>query len=93
MKRIALFSLASVLFVGCNDAAQPVDDEVVVHELKALTKSQTSRRLQESSECRSLVFPSRHRGNSPPPSDTPIRPMSRENKKYTSAASPTPVGG
>ena len=35
MKRIALFSLASVIFVGCNDATQPVDDEVVVHELKA----------------------------------------------------------
>ena len=35
MKRIALFSLASVLFVGCNDATQPVDDELVVHELKA----------------------------------------------------------
>ena len=36
MKRIALFSLASVLLVGCNDATQPVDDEtVVVHELKA----------------------------------------------------------
>ncbi len=34
MKRIALFSLASVLFVGCNDAGQ-LDDEVVVHELKA----------------------------------------------------------
>ena len=35
MKRISLFSLASVLLVGCNDATQPVDDEVVVHELKA----------------------------------------------------------
>ncbi len=35
MKRIALFSLAGVLFVGCNDVRQQVDDEVVVHELKA----------------------------------------------------------
>ena len=35
MKRIALISLASVLFVGCNDATQPIDDEVVVHELRA----------------------------------------------------------
>ena len=35
MKRLALFSLLIVLFVGCKDAAQPIDDEVVVHELKA----------------------------------------------------------
>ncbi len=35
MKRIALFSLASVLLVGCNDATQPVEDEAVVHELQA----------------------------------------------------------
>ena len=35
MKRIALLSLAGVLFLGCNDAGQPVDDGVVVHELSA----------------------------------------------------------
>ncbi len=35
MKRIALISLASVIFVGCSDAAPPVDAAVVVHEIKA----------------------------------------------------------
>ena len=28
MKRLALFTVATVFFIGCDDATQPVDDEL-----------------------------------------------------------------